>query len=154
MSWTERLLQLGSGRSRLSLHREIAGLCPQLLAAAERLARHARMAPHQGAERHLARLAEEDRKLAAELREALRVFGTVAPDGPAADEEADALSHWGRLCQDLNLHLALAGKLIEAANDVEEPRLVTTLRAIAESEERQLAELRDLIARADPQALD
>lgn len=154
MSWAERLLQLGSARSGVSLRHEIASLRQGMLASAERLARHARSAPNLAAERHLARLGEEDRKLAADLGEALRAFGTVLPGTSAGEGEIDGLNHWARLCQNLEHHAAVVGRLVELANRADDPSLAGSLRQIAASEERHVAELRDLIARADPQALD
>jgi hypothetical protein len=80
------------------------------------------------------------------------------PTGPASvsPPPVQGTSHWARLRQVLDQHLDSRLHLREAialtqdlAGDLGE-----TVSRVLAGEERHLRELRDLIARADPQALD
>lgn len=155
MSWAERLMNWGGGPSRGSVFQSVSSLYPALLIGADRIDEHAEQAPTKLVERRLRAMAVEDRNSAAVLREALRVVGTV-PASPPKFAGPSGLNHWARLVRDLEFHEDITASLVPLANDVEEhsAALATALRSIHEQQQRQVLEIRDLIARADAQALN
>jgi phage shock protein A len=98
--------------------------------------------------------AEEDQR--DRLRQALEAVGAPAP--PVASEllPRRALNHWARLVQDLEAHQEAVQRFRELAMRFAEsfPRTAGLFDELCREEETHCEDLRALIARADPQALD
>jgi hypothetical protein len=101
-------------------------------------------------------MATEDAVAAAELKEALGEVGIWVQSEPARPAPPKGLSHWERLTEDLEAHRAARKQLREVAVHFadSEPVLAATLERVGAVEDTHLRHLRDLIARADPQAID
>lgn len=153
-----RQVLLRDSRSRnASLAAVIGELSLALSASARSLTRHAALAPHERAARELQSLAEEDERAAS-----LAASRLAAGQGPVpllVQERAapDAgLNHWKRLCEDLATHLDVLSKIELARRQA--PKAPSDLGSmvdrVARQEETHVRRLRDLIARADPHALE
>jgi hypothetical protein len=123
---------------------------------AAQLLRHAEMAPQQQSAEALRQLAAAEEKQRDRLRQALEAAGAPVP--PAAPEPLPhgALNHWARLVQDLEAHQGAVQRCRELAIRFAEPfpKTAGLLEALCREEVAHCEDLRALIARADPQALD
>ena len=159
MSWRDALTRLVWGESQLVVHEVV----PELQKAhagfvqrAEQMRRHAETAPNQLNHQELGRLGDEERGHAQQLLEALAATGAAAIPPTAAVPPDGALNHWGRLVQDLEAHRAAARHLREEAVHFAEtlPETASLFDRLCRAEEAHALRLRDLIARADPQAIN
>jgi hypothetical protein len=152
MSWADRLLGITSGG-------EVPESVARLPAACARglhiLTRCADLAPTPAAEADLRRLTATATALVHRVRVALRDYAPAFDNAPAGDGPLGP-SHWARLVSALEQHRELRILLIEAAAAFVEAdlELGRQLEQLGREQEAVNDELRDLIARADPQAAD
>lgn len=123
---------------------------------ARQLARHAEIAPQHYSTQSLTELARSEERHVETLRQALRAVDTAVPAVPDDSPPAGALSHWARLVQDLEAHRASVRRLRELAVHFAEsqPTAAALFDELCHDEALHCERLRELIARADPQALD
>jgi hypothetical protein len=123
---------------------------------ARRLDAHARLAPTAGAEQGLARQAARQAELAESIIAALRQRGIAVPEVRHRDAPPTESSHWARLITDLEAARAANAAVLSQTPAVLEdaPDLAPLLRRLRDGLEELLGELRSLIARADPHALN
>jgi hypothetical protein len=121
---------------------------------AANLKRHAALSTAAAITPRLERLAETQAAQAAALRAILLERG--AWPGMACTPVREGSSNWERLNHDLDLHVRLWRELnVQLAEwESADPALAETLRRFAEDEDRNIAVLRDLALKCDPQALD
>jgi hypothetical protein len=122
----------------------------------QRLRLHAELAPQEHGRQGLSTLAADAGETLEELRAALRERGVgLVPETKPRTEEA-SLNHWGRLVKDLEDHRASSRRLRELAMHLDDshPAVAVFLNRLCNEDVRSCERLRDLIARADPQALD
>jgi ribonuclease D len=122
---------------------------------ARQLARHAELAPHNHAANRLGELADEDQRQASRLAEALRAAGQNVPNVPDTPS-AGAPNYWARLVQDLESHRRAVRRLRELTTHFAErnPSVSALFEELGRDEMAHCDALRELIARADPQALN
>ncbi len=135
-----------------ALHQCYVGAVQQ----ARQLARHAEMAPQHYSVQTLTELARGEEHHVETLRQALRAADTAVPEVPEERLPAGALNHWARLVQDLEAHRAAVRRLRELAVHFAEsqPTAAALFDELCCDEALHCERLRELIARADPQALD
>jgi hypothetical protein len=152
MGILERIRTSFSPRARLLDHLAISAGRFESLAVS--LKRHAAMCAYTNIKDGLERLATAETAQASVLREMLLERGAC----PRLPETAvhDGSSNWERLSGDLALQVELHRDLnMEIAEwDSFEPAVATRLREFAELEQGNIAVLRDLTLKCDPQALD
>lgn len=114
------------------------------------------MAPQQQSAEVLKQLAAAEEEQRDRLRQALEAAGVPVP--PAAPEPLPrgALNHWARLVQDLEAQRGAVQRFRELAIRFAEsfPQTAGLFDALCREEAAHCEDLRALIARADPQALD
>jgi hypothetical protein len=123
---------------------------------AAQLERHAHMAPQHCSVQALERLAEAEAEQCARLRDAIEIAGAPPPPVTAEPSPRGALNHWGRLVQDLEAHRRSVLQYREFALRLTAhlPQTAALFESLCRAEAMHCEELRALIARADPQALD
>ncbi len=155
MSWAARLLGIKGHGNGQEVRVDVEQAYGRLLMQARGLVRDAGLAPTAGAEAELRALAQEDEAIAAELQEQLTALGGSSP---AADEVAPpaALNHWGRVVAAVDQHRISRDQFLETAARLGEtaPGLAPLFERLSRAEEAHMTRLRNLVARADPQALD
>jgi hypothetical protein len=121
---------------------------------AANLKRHSDLCTAPAIKPRLEKLAEIEAAQAAALRAILLERGGW-PEMPSTPVH-DGSSNWERLNHDLNLHVRLWRELNLqlAVWESVEPALAEALRSFAEEEDRNIAVLRDLALKCDPQALN
>jgi hypothetical protein len=126
------------------------------VARARQLAGHADLAPQAQSAEKLRELAVADEQHVARLGAALRAAGETVPSIADAPAPTGGLSHWARLVQDLEAHRRSMRRLRELATRFAEslPATAQLFDALRHEEAAHCDALRELIARADPQALD
>jgi hypothetical protein len=153
MTWVRRLLRLVGGHPDRATVDDEAGIRAGFLNRSRTLEEHAALAPNEFAAEELRALAREERAMADRLGAALGVFYT--PAGAEAQSEAGS-SHWARLLYDLEQHRTSRQRLREMGIRLARTRPVLSglCHELARDEELHGERLRNLIARADPQALN
>ena len=159
MGVLERLSRVFVSATTKATQDATAGVRENYLACVERghqLRRHAELAPQAQAAEGLAALAAAEEQQAARLREALRALGENPPTFSGTSQPHGALNHWGRLVHDLEAHRLAARRLRELATHFAEsqPETAQLFDTLCREEMGHCEQLRELIARADPQALD
>ncbi|MGH7786545.1 MAG: hypothetical protein ACRERC_06730 [Candidatus Binatia bacterium] len=156
MTWAERLMRLASSDPLPDLAERLLPMQRGFGERARRLEAHALLAPTAGAEQSLARQAARQAELAESIAAALRQRGVPVPDVRRSDAAGTESSHWARLITDLEAARAANATVLSQTPAVIEdaPDLAPLLRALREGLEELLSELRTLIARADPHALN
>lgn len=141
-----------SPRARLLDH--LAVTAGRFETLATNLKRHPAMCSYANIRAGLERLAEAEAAQALVLREILLERGTWPrlPETPVHDGS----NNWERLSGDLALAVALHRELNMEIAEWEgiEPAVAERLREFAAEEDDNIAALRDLTLRCDPQALD
>jgi hypothetical protein len=121
---------------------------------AANLKRHAEVCTAPAIKQRLEQLAGTEAAQAAALRALVLERGAwpAMPNTPVREGS----SNWERLNHDLDLHVRLWRELnVQLAEwESADPALAETLRRFAEDEDRNIAVLRDLALKCDPQALD
>lgn len=155
MTWTEKLKQF-SGFGGDSSRSETAALLPLITAANLRLSRVAELAPTPVLRADVDPVVGQAAAVVQRIRDLLRDFGTAKPAPSPRGSEPDGHNHWARLLQALEHHREVRQRLREVTISVEDtdPALSRSLEEIGRDEDTVLDQLRDLIARADPQALN
>lgn len=152
MGIVERIRTAISPRARLLKQLARTGGDAETLAA--NLKRHAAMCTYPAIRSRLEQLAETEAMQANILRKILLERGSwpTLPDSPVHDGS----NNWERLSADLDLHVRLWRELNLQLAEWEsvEPALAERLREFANEEDRNIAILRDLTLKCDPQALD
>jgi hypothetical protein len=120
------------------------------------LSRHAETAPQLYSQEALRRLASAEAAQAERLGQALLAVGAAASAVSSEPPPSRSLNHWGRLVQDLELHRVAFRRLRELAVQFAEslPSTADLLDQLCREERHHCEQIRELIARADPQALD
>lgn len=161
MSWSKTLRgwALGEEEERgapQAVAPDLARLLAELRQQAGQLEDHAEQAPNENAERELGQLAKEQRMVADHLAVELGRRGVSVPVNSIPPAEAAGDSHWARLVQDLEHLRAVRSGLLDLWAVVNESQsdLGTVLEEVGRITESHLGRLRNLIARADPQALN
>lgn len=157
MSWAARLLGVeGTGNDNDEVRTGIEEAHSRLLGLAQGLDRDAGVAPTAQSEQVLRAVAREDEALAAELKERLKALGIGNPVVSVAAAPLGAPNHWARLVEALEGHRHSRDSFLETAAQLGEvaPEIVPLFERLSRIEEAHLHRLRDLVARADPQALD
>jgi hypothetical protein len=153
MSWADRLLRRASGSSAAA---PLATWQQQCLARGTRLVTIADQAP-PAADAPLRELAERQVHLAATLAAALHERGAPAHAAAAVESPvAAAPNHWARLVAELDEARGTEAEVARAAPALLaiDPQLAPVLEALSAGLRAHRAALRELIARADPQALN
>jgi bacterioferritin (cytochrome b1) len=159
MSWRDTLAKIVTGDRHAVVHEalpELQRAHAGLLQIAQQMRHHAELAPNQLSREQLLRLAEEDETQAKRVAEAIGALGGGTLPHAVPPVPAGALNHWARLVQDLELHRTATRHLREEAIHFAEnlPETGSLFEQICAEEEIHAVQLRDLIARTDPQALD
>ncbi len=136
-----------------------AALRETYLGCAERaaqLGRHAEMAPQGYSIEGLKQLTAEETEQCERLRHALEAAGAPIPPTAAEGPRRGAMNHWARLVQDLEMHRAAAQRFRELTTHFAEslPKTAELFDTLCRQEMAHCEDLRALIARADPQAID
>ncbi len=159
MTWRDTLARLIHGDSETPPHEVIPELQRAHLGLARQagqLRRHAQASPNELNLRELTQLAEDEETQAQSLVETLAARGATPDADGDAPGTPGALNHWGRLGQDLEAHRHTARYLREEAISFAgtEPEIARLFAHLAHREDAHALRLRDLIARADPQAIN
>ena len=155
MSWAERLLGLSAG-DRNEVPLQVKRLPGVLARGLQSLARCAELAPTPTAETEVHHVIQRVEALYLRLSEALKNYAPTVISEAAQSEPPLGQNHWARLVSALEHHREARDELIEGAMAVAEdyPQLGAQLEQLGREEASVIEELRNLIARADPQASD
>lgn len=155
MTWTEKLKQF-SGLGGEPHRMETAALLPQMTVALHRLTRVAALAPTPMHHNDVKPVVAKAEAVVQRVRDVLRDFGPVVPPSEDLLAEPDGHNHWARLLQALQQHREVRQRLREISIAVEDtdPTLSRAFADIGREEDLVVESLRNLIARADPQALN
>ncbi len=156
MSWTDRLRRLTFGDPQSTLIAELQTLHQRSAERAARLAAYAAQAPTAGAERELQQLAAGEATLTTALADALTERGASAASAPAPLLNGATRNHWGRVVAAMDSCRHAHDQLVRAtANLIAlDPSVAGLLNAISRNLDSEIAALRELVARADPHALN
>jgi phage shock protein A len=123
---------------------------------AAQLLRHAEMAPQSQSTEMLKRLAADEEEQRRRLQQAIEATGTPVPAVATERPAREALNHWARLVQDLEAHQAAVQRFRELVTHFTElsPKTAGLFDMLCREEAVHCEDLRALIARADPHALD
>lgn len=157
MSWADRLRRLTVGDPQRQVVEPLVAIHRRSAAQGERLASAAAQAPNAAAERELHALASEEAKLSAAVAQALSERNAVPVAVPSsASNGVVARNHWGRLVAILQAcQAARAQLLLDTPRLLElDPPLADLLRPLLRALDTEVVDLRAMIARADPQAID
>lgn len=156
MTWARRLLNLPQQRGVDQLAAWMVPLYRELLERVDSLSRTAELAPHAAAETDLRHLAAAEQELAERLAAVLRERQVVLTPLRSVPPETNGPSHWTRLVHELERLRAVRAALLDASMRVatDDETLSSLLRELMRETDSCLRQLRMLIARADPQALD
>lgn len=155
MRWTERLLGLATNAAGTPPE-QLARLPASLARAVDSLARCADLAPNAASEAELRQLTERAEALRGRVGEALAGFSLgISGEGSQVDVPPGR-NHWGRLVAALEQHREIRSQLLEAAISLSDTNaeLSAELDRLAREEGALIEQLRNLIARCDPQAED
>jgi hypothetical protein len=155
----DRLSRLVIGRSGVAAEEAAAALAQSYCDCARRAAqllRHAGMAPQRQSAEALKQLATAEEGQRDRLRQAIEATGAPVPPVASEPLPRGALNHWARLVQDLEAHRGAVQRFRELAMRFAEsfPRTAGLFDELCREEAAHCEDLRALIARADPQALD
>lgn len=155
MTWTERLKQF-SGLGSASDRAETATLLPLMTGANGRLIKVAELAPTPVMHADVQPVVAQAEAVVQRVRDLLRDFGPAKAPATRLNTEPNGHNHWARLLQALEQHREVRQRLREVTMSVEDtdPTLSHALEDIGRDQDMVLEQLRDLIARADPQALN
>ncbi len=133
---------------------ELAEIAGRNQVLADRLQRHARLCPSPTVAAALEQLADKEAGHARSLSTLLAQHGVAAkpPQAPLRD----GANNWERVGADLQLLIEISRALNRQSIDWEslEPELAALLREMAEHDDQNAVELRQLTVKLDPQALD
>jgi hypothetical protein len=136
------------------LFAELAQIAGRNEILADRLHRHARLCPSPTVATALEQVADKQAAHARSLSTLLAQHGVAAkpPDVPLRD----GANNWERVGADLQLLMEISRALSRQSIDWEslEPELAALLRGMAEHDDQDAVELRQLTVKLDPQALD
>jgi len=154
-----RLSRLVIGESAAAPEELAAEVAHAYLDCAQRatqLLRHAEMAPQQQSAEALKRLAAGEEEQRGRLRQALEAAGARVPPVAPESRAHGGSNHWARLVQDLEAHRVAVQRFRELAMRFAEsfPKTAELFEVLCREEVVHCEDLRALIARADPQALD
>jgi hypothetical protein len=155
MTWTDRLKHF-SGFAAAVRPVETTTLLPMMITALDRLHRVAALAPTPALQSDVLPVTRKADGVVQRVRDILRDFGSVPPSARHLSGEPGGHNHWARLLQALEQHREVRQRLREVSIAVEDttPDLSRVLAEIGREQEVVVEQLRDLIARADPQALN
>jgi|SRR6185369_11475318 len=156
MSWTDRLRRLTSGDPQGALVAELRTLHQRSAERAERFAAYAAQAPTPGAERELQQLAAGEATLTSALAQALTERGATAVPAPSPLLNGATQNHWARIVAAMDRSRQAHDELVRAmANLVAlDPSVAGLLDALSRNLDAELIALREIVARADPHALN
>ena len=159
MGVLEKLSRLVIGGNAGTASEAIAALIQSYIDCARctaQLVRHAELAPQRYSADALRLLASGEAKQLERLRQALEAAGADVPSVSSGSPSRSALNHWARLLQDLEAHRRSTQRLRELAIRFAEtfPQTAGLFEGLCREELLHCEDLRTLIARADPQALD
>ncbi len=159
MGVLDKLSRLVIGGTASTAREAATSLQDAYVACAQRqaqLARHAEMAPQAYSIDGLKQLATEEMAQLERLRQALEAAGASIPAVTAVVTHRGAPNHWARLVQDLEMHRAAAQRFRELGMRFAEslPQTASLFDMLCREEVAHCEDLRALIARADPQAID
>lgn len=135
---------------------EVGQLHSALVDTARALVHCADLGPHPRVADQLRHLALDATSAAERLAAALKALGVALPPTRNQPPIAQGLNHWARLVRILERQRELRAQLLEATirhGETHRP-LVALLDRLAQEQVRSIQHLRDLVAQADPQALD
>lgn len=155
MTWTDKLIEF-SGFGGQPHRSEMSSLLPLMTAALAAITKVADLAPTPIAQAETRPVADKAQAVVERMRDAVRDFGHVVPAAGVGSPQATGQNHWARLLEALEQHREVRQRLRELSISVEEddPTLSEVLASIGREEEGVVDHLRNLIARADPQALN
>jgi hypothetical protein len=132
-----------------SLHR-------RFLEHAARLDLSAAQAPTASAESDLRNLSADHRHSADLVKDALIARRASVPAGTSAVAPATGINHWARATEDLAALQQAHGEVLDAAAAILEthPELTDLFETLIRRTSEHITRVRNLIARADPQALN
>ncbi|MFI5397165.1 MAG: hypothetical protein ACHQ9S_16630 [Candidatus Binatia bacterium] len=155
----QKLSRLAIGGDAGTPSEAIAALVQSYIDCARRTAQleqHAELAPQRYSADALRHLASGEGKQRERLRQALDAAGAGIPSVSSGPPPRGALNHWTRLLQDLEAHRSSTQRLRELAIRFAEtfPQTAGLFDELRREEVLHCEDLRSLVARADPQALD
>jgi len=155
MSWTDRLRRLALGDPH-ALVGELRTLHQRSAERAERFTAYAAQAPTPGAERQLQQLASGEAALTKALAQALAERGAPAVTASSPLLNGATPNHWARLVAAINHCREAHDQLVRrTANLVAlDPSVAGLLAALSRNLDTEIAALGELVARADPHALN
>jgi len=156
MTWADRLLRFATGDRRREVVDQLLGFHRATAALAHALHAATGQAPNTGAESELGPLATAADELAAAVTRALQERQASPTTLPTPALNGASRNHWARLVAILDTARELRGQVLRHTPRLLEldPSLTELLGELTAGLTAQLAGLRALIARADPQALD
>jgi len=156
MSVLERLSRFVGGGASPEATPPLHACYLDAVSRARLLSRHAEMAPQLYSQEALRRLASAEEAQAERLRQTLLTAGAAAPSVSSEPPPSRSRNHWGRLVQDLEAHRVAFRRLRELAVQFYEslPLTADLFDQLCREERHHCEQIRELIARADPQALD
>lgn len=122
----------------------------------QQLRAQAEEAPHAAGRDGLRALAADEKQVVEGLRRVIQQLGSFAGEVVSAPAPHGALNYWGRLTQALEDHKEAVGSLIDESVLLTDgqPEIADQLREMARAEIALCGNLRALIAKSDPQALN
>ena len=155
MTWTEKLKAF-SGFGSEPRRVDMSSLLPLMTAALASLTSVADLAPTPEADAETQPVADKAQAVVQHMRDSVRDFGHVVPAAGPSAAQATGQNHWARLLLALEQHREVRQRLRELSISVEDddPALSDALGHIGREEQVVVEHLRNLIARADPQALN
>ena len=154
MTWADKLLRLTVGGPPPAA--DVARFHAMTLAGSRALVRCAELAPQPGVADELYQLGERETAAAERLAGTLKPIGIPVSPTPTTSPITDGQNHWARLVQVLEHQRESRKQLLEAAVEHAEthPELAALLRKLLREKDTLIEHLRNLVAKADPQALD
>lgn len=160
MSMLEKLSRLVTGSTAAATREAAAALAQAYVDCGRRAAelrRHAEMSPQAYSTQALNDLAAAEEEQRTRLQQALEAAGAPVPSSTVPEPlPRGALNHWARLVQDLERHQMAVQHFRQLAMQFAErlPKTAGLFEVLCREEIGHCEDLRALIARADPQALD
>ncbi len=155
MSWADRLRRIAFGDPHGALVAKLRALHQRSADRAARFAAYAAQAPSPNAEDDLRALSADEGKLAVALAEALAERGAAPAVGPASLNGATP-NHWARLVAVLDSCREAHDELVRQTPDLIalDASIAPLLDTLSRQLDHEIGALRELVARADPHALN
>ena len=156
MGLLDRLSRLIAENSTAELRLALRELYIGYLHRTVQLEQHAKQAPHRYSMEALHGLLAAEQRHCERLRQAIEAAGDSPPEAGPQLSPQPASNHWARMVHDLEAHRISVQQFREAAVRFggSFPETAALFHDLCLEESGHCRDLRELIARADPQALD